>query len=213
MRTRYKLSLSMAALVLLALAGTCSWLFFYTLDLPDTKHLLQFAPSAQFAVLDSCLASPSMAIPFDRIGKTMRHALAAAESPASFPHQIARSLMCNHTGGMGRYHLNSLRLSWHIRWRFSEQDVFAIYANRAYFGSGVTGVENASRQFFHKDSDALNREQAALLAGLLRSPFSSYKHPEKALQRRNQVLEAMVVRGNLSASDAGRAEATPVAIQ
>jgi hypothetical protein len=43
-------------------------------------------------------------------------------------------LMCNHTGGMGRYHVNSLRLSWHIRWRFSEQQVFAIYANRAYFG-------------------------------------------------------------------------------
>jgi membrane carboxypeptidase/penicillin-binding protein len=191
MRTLYKISLSMAALVLLALATVCGWLFFYTGDLPDTKHLFQFAPSAQFTVLDSCLASPSMAIPFDRIGKTMQDALAAAESPTSFPHQIARSLMCNHTGGMGRYHVNSLRLSWHIRWRFSEQQVFAIYANRAYFGSGVTGVENASRQFFRKDSDALNTQEAALLAGLLRAPDSSpYKHPEKALQRRNQVLES-----------------------
>jgi Transglycosylase len=201
----------MAALVLLALAGVCGWLFFYTGDLPDTKHLFQFAPSAQFTVLDSCLASPSMAIPFDRIGKTMQDALAAAESPTSFPHQIARTLMCNHTGGMGRYHVNSLRLSW----RFSEQQVFAIYANRAYFGSGVTSVENASRQFFRKDSDALNTEEAALLAGLLRAPdsFSPYKHPEKALQRPNQVLEAMVVQGKLSASDAARAEATPVVTQ
>jgi len=86
MRTLYKTSLSMAALVLLALVGVCGWLFFYTGDLPDTKHLFQFAPSAQFTVLDSCLASPSMAIPFDRIGKTMQDALAAAESPTSFPH-------------------------------------------------------------------------------------------------------------------------------
>ena len=208
----YKISLSVAALVLLALAAISCWLFLYTGDLPDTKHLFQFAPSAQFAVLDSCLASPSIAIPFDRIGKTMRDALAAAESPASFPHQIAWSLMCNHTDGMGRYHLNSRRLSWQIRWRFSEQQVFAIYANRAYFGSGVTGVENASRQFFHKDSDALNVEEAALLAGLLRAPFSPYKHPDMALQHRNQVLEAMVAQGKLSASDAARAEATPVLI-
>jgi membrane peptidoglycan carboxypeptidase len=80
--------------------------------------------------------------------------------------------------------------------------------------SFCTGVENASRQFFRKDSDALNTQETALLAGLLRAPDSSpYKHPEKALQRRNQVLEAMVVQGKLSASDAARAEATPVITQ
>jgi hypothetical protein len=50
-----------------------------------------------------------MAIPFDRIGKTLQDALAAAEPPKSFPHQIARSLMCNHyRGEMGKYHLNLL---------------------------------------------------------------------------------------------------------
>jgi len=212
MLTLYKISLSLAALVVLGFAGVCTWLFIYSGDLPDTSHLVEFAPGTQLPALDSCLASPSTAIPFDRLGKTVRDALGAAESPTSFPQQIARSLMCNHTRGMGRYHLDNLRLSWHIRWRFSEQQVFAIYANRAYFGPGVTGVENASRHFFRKDSDALNTEEAALLAGLLRAPgfFSPSKHPERAFQRRNQVLEAMVAQGKLSASDAARAEATPV---
>lgn len=212
MRTLYKISLSLAGLVLMALAAVCSWLFIYTGDLPDIGHLAQFAPSAQSSISDSCLATPSLAIPFDRIGKSLQDALAVAESPQLFPDQIARSLMCGHTGGMGKYHLNSLRLSWHIRRRFSEQQVFTIYANRAYFGSGATGVENASRQFFHKDTDILNTEEAALLAGILRAPdyFSPYKHPEKALQRRNQVLERMTAQGKLSASDAARAEATPV---
>jgi len=205
----------MGALVLLAVAGVCSWLFVYTGDLPDTDHLSQFAPSVQSLVFDSCLASPSIAIPFDRIGKTLQDALAAAESPTSLPDQIAGTLMCNHSGGMGRYHLNSFRLSWHIRRRFSEQQLFIIYANRAYFGSGASGVESASKQFFRKDADTLNTEEAALLAGLLRAPdyLSPYKHPEKALQRRNQVLEAMVAQGKLSASDAARAEATPVVTQ
>ena len=215
MRLLYKISLSMAALVLLVVAGVCGWLFVYTGDLPNTDHLSQFAPRTQSPVFDSCLASPSMAIPVERIGKTLQDALAAAESPRSWPDQIARSLMCNHTGGMGRYHLNSLRLSWHIQRRFSQEQIFTIYANRAYFGSGATGVESASRQFFRKDADALNTEEAALLAGLLRAPeyFSPYKRPEKALQRRNQVLEAMAAQGKLSAIEAARAEATPIATQ
>jgi membrane carboxypeptidase/penicillin-binding protein len=210
----YKISLSVAALILLALAGISGWLFLYTGDLPDIEHLFQFAPSAQSPVIDSCLASPSMAIPFDRIGKPLQDAFAAAESSASLPDQIAWTLMCNDIGGMGRYHLNGFRLSWHIRRRFSAQQVFTIYANRAYFGSGATGVENASIQFFRKDADALNVEEAALLAGLLRAPnyFSPSKNPDKVLQRRNQILEAMVAQGKLSASDAAKAEATPVVI-
>ena len=124
----------MAALLFVAVAGISVWLFLYTGDLPDIEHLSQFAPSVQSPVFESCLASPPTAIPLNRIGKPLQDALAAAESPTSLPHQIALSLMCNHTEGMGSYHANNLRLSWHIRRRFSEQQVFTIYANRAYFG-------------------------------------------------------------------------------
>jgi len=85
----YKILLSVAALVLLVLAGISGWLFLYAGDLPDIEHLSQFAPSAQSTVIDSCLTSPSMAIPFDSIGKTLQDALAAAESSASLPDQIA----------------------------------------------------------------------------------------------------------------------------
>ena len=38
----YKILLSLAALVLLAVAGVCGWLFVYTKDLPDTEHLSEF---------------------------------------------------------------------------------------------------------------------------------------------------------------------------
>ncbi len=205
----------MAALVLLVIAGVCGWLFVYTGDLPDIDHLTKFAPSAQFPVIDPCLASPSMALPFDRIAKTLRDALAIAEPAGSLSDQIARTLMCNRRERAGRYQLNEFRLSWHIRRRFSEQQLFTIYANRAYFGAGATGVESASRLFFNKDADSLSAAEAALLAVLLRAPdyFSPYKHPEAALQRRNRVLEAMAAQGKLSASDAASAEATPVVTQ
>jgi membrane peptidoglycan carboxypeptidase len=146
MKQQYKMLLAMAGVVLLTVVGVCGWLFLYTGDLPEFGHLSQFAPSTQSVASDSCLASPSTSIPFDRIGEPLKNALATAEPAQSLPHQIARSLMCNHSGGMGKYHLNALRLNWHIRMHFSEQQLFTIYANRAYFGAGITGVERASEE-------------------------------------------------------------------
>src|SRR4029077_10717845 len=99
-----------------------------------------------------------------------RDAVAAAESTASFSEQIARSLMCQHLEKTGRYQLDVFRLSWHIRRRFSEEQLFTIYVNRAYFGRAATGIENAADHFFQRSADTLNVEEAALLAGLLRAP-------------------------------------------
>jgi membrane carboxypeptidase/penicillin-binding protein len=211
----YKVLLALAALALLAAAGVCGWLFVYTGDLPDTDHLSQFAPSARSVVSDSCLAGSSVAIPFEHIGKPFQDALASAEPTLPFSDLIAASLLCNRRETAGRYQLDAFRLGWHLRRRFSEQQLFTIYANRLYFGSGTTGVENASKMFFRKEADALSVEEAALLAGLLRAPnyLSPYAHPEAALARRNKVLEAMVVRGKLSASEAARAEASPIVTQ
>src|ERR1700676_851863 len=220
MRLLHKMVVSAVALVLLPIVGVCAWLFVYTGDLPDFDHLSQFAPSAQSVVSDPCFAAPLMVVTFDGIGKPLREALATAEPvrllpAASLPDRIAATLLCNRREGAGKHHLNEFRLSWHIRMHFSEQQLFTIYANRAYFGVGAIGVENASSKFFHKDADALSIEEAALIAGLLRAPdyFSPYKHPDRALQRRNKVLEDMVAQGKLTVSDAARAEATPVVTQ
>jgi membrane carboxypeptidase/penicillin-binding protein len=213
-----KISFSVAALVLLPIIGVCGWLFIYTGDLPDFDHLSQFAPSAQSVVSDSCLAGPSTVVTFGGIGTPLRNALATAElarpfPAASLPDQIAVTLLCRRQGE-GKRHIDEFRLSWHIRMHFSEQQLFTIYANRAYFGPGAIGVENASKQFFHKDADALSAEEAALIAGLIRAPgsYSPYKYPERALERRNKVLEGMAAQGRLSAVEAARAEATPLGI-
>jgi membrane carboxypeptidase/penicillin-binding protein len=215
MKLAHKFLLATAGLALLAVVGTVIGLYLYLGDLPDIGHLSQFAPDTQSVVSDSCLAGPSTSIPFEQIGEPLKNALAAAEPAQSLPHEIARSLMCNHSGGMGKYHLSSMWLSWKIRMHFSEQQIFTIYANRAYFGEGITGVERASEQFFHKEPDTLSTGEAALIAGILRGPgfFSPRKHPERAQQRRNSVLEKMVDQGKLSATEAAKLEATPIVIR
>ena len=212
MHALYKLALALASIFLLSAGGVCIWLFIYTGDLPNTSQLSQFSPGARTLLTDSCLVGPSMAVPFDQIGKSFQNAFVSAEPSLSFSDQIARSLMCSQPHRAGRYHLNAFRLAWHIRRRFSEPQLFTIYANRAYFGAGVTGIEKASEKFCHKDASELNLEEAALLAGVLRGPgyLSPFKYPDRALQRRNAVLETMAARGKLDGAEEARAEATPV---
>lgn len=212
MAALYKVSLGLAALILIAGVSLCSWVFLYTGDLPKTEDLLEFAPATAQLATDSCLPGLSFAIPFNGIGKPFRDALASAEPGISFSDQIARTLMCNELERAGRYQLDVFRLNWHIRRRFSEQQLFTIYANRAYFGPGATGVENASEHFFQKSANGLSVEEAALLAAVLRGPtsFSPFKHPDRTLQRRNQILEAMAVRGKLNPTEVTAAIATPI---
>jgi len=212
MAVLYKASLGLAGIVLIAAVSFCGWFFLYTGDLPKTDQLAEFAPAAGQLVTDSCLAGLSYAIPFELIGKPFQDSLTSAEPGISFSDQIARTLMCNRFERSAQYQLDVIRLSCHIRRRFSEQQLFAIYVNRAYFGPGATGVDNASQHFFQRDANALSTEEAALLAGLLRGPdfLSPFKHPDKALQRRNEILETMASQGKLSTAEFAKAVASPI---
>lgn len=210
-----KIGLLLVGLVLLAIVGACGWFFLYTRDLPDFGRLSRFTPSEQTIVEDACLAGPSNSIPFEQIGEQLKNALATTEPATTQIDQIARSLMCNHSEGMGKYQLNAFRLGWHVRRNFSDQQLLTIYLNRAYFGEGMTGIENACGRLFQKEPNALNAGEAALAIGLLRAPgyFSPSKYPDRAQQRRNEVLQKMAAQGKLSASDAERFEAEPVLVR
>jgi membrane carboxypeptidase/penicillin-binding protein len=206
--------LTLLALVLIAAGGVSAWLFLYSGDLPNIEQLSEFAPTKAHLAAYDCLAGLSFVVPFDSIGKSFKDALTTAEPSASYPYQIARRLMCNRLESSARYQLDVFRLTGHIRRRFSEQELFTIYANTAYFGPAATGVENASQHFFQKSADTLSPEEAALLSGILRAPsvFSPFNSPDKALQRRNKILETMAAEGTLSANEVTAAVAGPLII-
>ncbi len=173
MATLFKGMLGLAVLVMIAVGALCSWIFLYTRDLPDIEHLSDFAPDSGNQVTDTCLPGVAFAVPFDRIGKPFRDALASAEPASSLADQIARTLMCTKMERSARYQLDVFRLSWQIRRRFSQEELFTIYVNRAYFGPAATGIENASDHFFQKSAGTLSIEEAALLAASLRGPMYS----------------------------------------
>src|SRR5699024_145721 len=61
------------------------------------------------------------------------------------------------------------------------------------FGQGVYGIETASQLFFSKSASELTISEGAMLAGMAKAPngYSPIDHPDRALERRNVVLQAM----------------------
>jgi 1A family penicillin-binding protein len=77
---------------------------------------------------------------------------------------------------------------------FTKQEILELYLNKVYFGDGYYGVEAAANGFFGKPASRLDVAEAALLAGIIRSPstWAPSVNLEKALSRRGLVLQAMV---------------------
>jgi 1A family penicillin-binding protein len=98
--------------------------------------------------------------------------------------------------------------------RFTKQELLERYLNQVYFGAGAYGVAAASEEFFRTNIRHLEPHQAALLAGVIRSPgaLNPRANPERALSRRNQVLRDMGAMGFLSAEDVAEAQAQPLGV-
>lgn len=100
--------------------------------------------------------------------------------------------------------------------KFSKQQIFDFYANWVDLGQrgsfAISGFAEASRAYFNKDLRDITLPEAALLAGLIQRPsyLSPYRHPERALDRRNMVLDAMVETGAITRAEANKAKATPL---
>jgi 1A family penicillin-binding protein len=96
--------------------------------------------------------------------------------------------------------------------RYSKAEILTAYLNAVYFGDGYYGVEAASRGYFGKPAAELQRHEAAMLAGLVRSPsgYAPSVHPERALSRRNLVLRLMRNTGRMTESDYTASLALPL---
>lgn len=91
-------------------------------------------------------------------------------------------------------------LAIQIERHFTKPQIFTMYANQFDLGHGNFGFEAAAQFYFAKHIDQLTLPEAALLAGLPRSPtaYSPILHPEAARRRRNQVLAAMLENGKIT---------------
>ena len=129
--------------------------------------------------------------------------------------QLARGLFLSPERRLKRKVIEIL-ITFQLEHRFSKQQIFEMYANQINLGHrgsyDINGFGEAAQAFFGKDLKQLDLADSALLAGMIQSPsrLSPYRHAERAMERRNVVLSAMVETGAITEAEATRAKAQPL---
>src|SRR5216117_599827 len=135
----------------------------------------------------------------------------AKEVASSITQHLARNSLPLGGRTLSRKVLEAM-VALRIERQFTKQQILELYINRIYFGTGCYGVETASQAYFGKSASKLNLSEAALLAGLIRSPnrFSPLKNPEGAAMQRNAVLDRMVASKKITPAEAEEAKLTKI---
>jgi penicillin-binding protein 1B len=100
--------------------------------------------------------------------------------------------------------------------RFDKQQIFTMYANEINLGQlgsfSVDGFGEAAQDYFGKDVRQLDLAECALLAGLIQSPsrLNPFRHADRAIERRNLVLDSMVETGAITKTQAEAAKKEPL---
>ena len=104
--------------------------------------------------------------------------------------------------------LREVRLALALEDTYGKDELLTRYLNIVYFGQNAYGIQPAARAYFGVDASALTLTQAALLAGLVRSPVDDdpFTNPEAATIRRNQVLTRMAAQGYITPGAGGRGD-------
>ena len=112
--------------------------------------------------------------------------------------------------------LREIMITFQLEAHFNKQQIFEMYANQINLGQrgsyAINGFGEAAQAFFGKPLGQLDTAECALLAGTIQSPnrLNPYRHPERAMERRNTVLSSMVETGAITESEASRAKAEPL---
>ena len=107
--------------------------------------------------------------------------------------------------------IQELLLAFWLEAHFSKQEIFALYMNRVYFGSGAYGVQAAAETYFDRPAQNLTPAEATMLAGLLKAPsrYAPSRDLAAAQARAALVVSAMRDAGHLSADEAAALRANP----
>jgi penicillin-binding protein 1B len=110
--------------------------------------------------------------------------------------QLARNLWLDRDKSWKRK-VTEAFITLHLEHKLTKRQIFEEYCNLVYLGNegtfSVNGFGEASRVYFNKDIRKLNLAEAATLAGLIQRPsyLNPFRHPDRALERRNKVLSLM----------------------
>jgi penicillin-binding protein 1A len=138
---------------------------------------------------------------------------AVAQGGSTITQQLAKNLFLTQERTFERK-LQEVVLALWLEHKFSKAQIIELYLNRMYFGAGAYGIEAAARRYFNKSARQVSLAEAAMLAGLVKSPsrLAPTRNPDGAEQRARTVLDAMVATRTITPQAAADALLRPVTI-
>ena len=142
------------------------------------------------------------------------HSHSRAQGSSTLTMQLARNLFLSSQKTYSRK-LQEMFLTIQIERRFTKEQILTLYVNQIYLGRGRYGFEAGSQFYFSKHLKDVTLAEAALLAAMPKGPelYSPLRNPERALRRRNLVLNEMLQDGKITAAQAAAAKAEPLGLK
>ena len=129
--------------------------------------------------------------------------------------QLARGFFLSQDKKISRK-IAEVMITFQLESHFSKQQIFEMYANQINLGQrgsyAINGIGEAAQAFFGKDLRQLDLAECAMVAGLIQNPSrrNPYRHADRAMERRNVVLDSMVQTGAINEAQASAAKAEPI---
>ena len=135
------------------------------------------------------------------------------EGGSTLTQQLAKNLFLTQERTLSRKIQEAILALWLER-KYSKDQILELYLNRVYFGSGAYGVEAAAQKYFGKSAKLVNLSEAAVLAGLMKSPsrLAPNHNLDAANARAAQVITAMAEQGHITEAMAKLALARPATV-
>jgi penicillin-binding protein 1B len=139
------------------------------------------------------------------------------EGGSSITQQLVKNFFLNPDRTWKRK-LSEIYMAVILEQRLSKEQIMAMYCNQIYLGQrggfSINGFGEAARSYFGKDVSQLSLHESALLAGIIQSPnrYSPFTHADRAVERRNKVLDDMVEADKITRDQAIAAKKMPLGV-
>src|SRR6478672_10231928 len=158
------------------------------------RELPPYLPRAFLAIEDRRFYSHYGVDPFGIVRAVAANVLhrGVSQGGSTLTQQLAKNLFLTQERTMQRK-LQEVILALWLERKYSKDEILDLYLNRVYFGSGAYGVEAAAQRYFGKSARTVSVAEAALLAGLVKSPsrLAPTRNYDGAERRAQIVLSAM----------------------
>jgi penicillin-binding protein 1A len=135
------------------------------------------------------------------------------QGASTITQQVAKNFLLTNEVSVQRKIKEAL-LAMKIERTYSKDKILELYLNEIYLGLGAYGIASASLTYFDKSVNELTIADAAYLASLPKAPnnYHPFRFRERAIERRNWVIDQMAANGFVKAADAEKAKRQPLGV-